>query len=497
VAGEMEAPRRSGGSAGVSFGECHSSFFRFSLSALLLFWLSGGSCVLSSRRIHKQLVKGKASRLQVLAALLSIERRAFVHNVPPCDTHGILRILTQSSADQDDDAVRRSLKISLARASQNRVVNRCSPESCTPPRHWKPSWQVETARETTAPRALCCAVRQKLQICNKTLIPEMLCLEWCIASAQRTTYRSFHVLCRLVCIKAIVRQHNDAYILLSSRADLGLSKPLRILSTSSTHNSLHNQITIIMSANLQGTDGQAPSYNTGHYTFTRYPGTQGRSTVAGRRRAPAPGLQIDTRASHSVRDEELQYTFLRDHMRGKPNVNKPLPPLPGQRPVSRPASPMDRAAHWVNKKVVTPVKEFFKTPKVTEMIPSNSLDRAPEQHTMFPELRSPTDMNRHSRRRPSVDREAAPDRRSASISSRRTFHSNPTTPKSRDWDGSMTGSVRNAFDTAQHVGNRLGFNQSGRLVFSDRAPAGMMDPCSVCHKEPTGVLYHGRCRDCR
>jgi hypothetical protein len=252
-----------------------------------------------------------------------------------------------------------------------------------------------------------------------------------------------------------------------------------------------------MSANLQDTDGQAPSYNSAHHTFIRYPGTQGRSTVAGRRRAPAPGLHINTQASHSVRDEELQYTFLRDQMRGKPNVNKPLPPLPGQKPVSRPASPMDRAAHWVNKKVVTPVKEFFKTPEVTEMIPNNTLDRAPEQHAMFPEFGTPTDTNRHSRARPSVDREATPVRRSASISSRRTFHSTPTTPRSRDSDGSMTSSVRNAFDTAQHVGSRLGLNKPGRLVFSDRAPAGMMDPCSVCHKEPTGVLHHGRCRDCR
>jgi hypothetical protein len=184
-------------------------------------------------------------------------------------------------------------------------------------------------------------------------------------------------------------------------------------------------------------------------------------------------------------------------MRGKPNVNKPLPPLPGQKPVSRPASPMDRAAHWVNKKVVTPVKEFFKTPEVTEMIPNDTSDRTHDSRGFLAELSTTTDTNRHSRGRPSVDREAAPVRRSASISSRRTFHSTPTTPRSRDSDGSMTSSVRNAFDTAQHVGSRLGLNQSGRLVFSDRAPAGMMDPCSVCHKEPTGVLYHGRCRNCR
>jgi hypothetical protein len=203
------------------------------------------------------------------------------------------------------------------------------------------------------------------------------------------------------------------------------------------HNSLPNQTRLNMSANLQGTDGQAPSYNSAHPTFTRYPGAQGRSTVAGRRRAPAPGLHINTQASHSVRDEELQYTFLRDHMRGKPNVNKPLPPLPGQKPVSRPASPLDRAAHWVTKKVVTPVKEFFKIPEVTEMISNNALDRAPEQHAMFSELGTSTDANRHSRGRPSTDREAAPVRRSANISSRRTFHSTPTTPI---WSSSTTSS---------------------------------------------------------
>jgi hypothetical protein len=252
-----------------------------------------------------------------------------------------------------------------------------------------------------------------------------------------------------------------------------------------------------MSANTQVTGGQAPSGTATQYTFPRYAATQARSGVAGRRRQLDRPLHINTQASHSVHHEELQYRYLPDHMRDRPDINKPLPPLPGHNSSSRPASPVDRAAHWVNKKVVTPVKEFFKAPEVQEMIGHNLEGRGHDPHALFTEFRT-SDASRNSRGRPSVDREAGPSRRSASISSLRSFRSTPSPPRFRDSDTCMTSGVRNALDTAQHVGSRLGLrNASGRLVFSDQAPAGMMDPCSVCGKEPTGVLYHGRCRDCR
>jgi hypothetical protein len=254
---------------------------------------------------------------------------------------------------------------------------------------------------------------------------------------------------------------------------------------------LHNQSTPKMSANSQATGAQEPTGSTSQHTFTRYAGTQARSGVAGRRRLADRPLHINTQASHIVHVEELQYRYLRDHERDRPEINKPLPPLPGHHPSSRPVSPMERASHWVNKKVVTPVKEYFKAPEVLEMIGHN------DSHALFAELRTP-DATRNLRSRPSVDPEAGPSRRSASISSLRSFRSTPTTPRFRDSNDSMTSSVRNALDTAQHVGSRLGLrNGSGRLVFSDQAPAGMMDPCSVCGREPTGVLYHGRCRECR
>lgn len=236
--------------------------------------------------------------------------------------------------------------------------------------------------------------------------------------------------------------------------------------------------------------------DTQYKTFNSYSAGMARSTVAGRRRAPTK-LHVDTQATHSysVREEELQYSFLRDQARTKPNTNKPLPPLPGQDHSSRPASPMDRAAHWVNKKVVTPVKEFFKAPEVQEMIERSDQEKAHSPSALFAEVRVQSDANRHTRGRPSVDRDASPvRRRSGSVSSRHTFQSSSASPRSRNSNSSM----RNALSTVQHVGSRLGLNnEAGRLVFSDQAPAGMMDPCSVCHKEPKGVLYHGRCRDCR
>ncbi|CAD0091380.1 unnamed protein product [Aureobasidium vineae] len=257
-----------------------------------------------------------------------------------------------------------------------------------------------------------------------------------------------------------------------------------------------------MSATSRPNVGQEPSKNTNHRTFTRYPVAEAKTSVAGRRRVAPRVSNINTQACNNVRDEELQYTYLRDKMRGNPDTNKPLPPLPGKRSSSRPASPMDRAAHWVNKKVVTPVKEFFKTPEVNEMIGRTSQETgnqfSPRPYAMFTETKTSAEPKRHTRGKSSVDRREVAPRRSGSVSSRETFHSSPVTPRSRNSDNSMTSGVRHAIDTTQQVGSRLGLNhEAGRLVFSDAAPAGMMDPCSVCHKEPKGVLYHGRCRDCR
>lgn len=255
-----------------------------------------------------------------------------------------------------------------------------------------------------------------------------------------------------------------------------------------------------MSAQSDITGGQEPSENPSYQTFARYPAGQARSSVAGRRRvAPRCGLDINIQATHSVRDEELLYTYLRDAARNKPDTNKPLPPLPDQKPSSRPASPVDRAAHWVNKKVVTPVKEFFKHPNVQEMIEQKSHNTTDDSPVFPAEMRDPQPhINRCPRSRSSVDRCETSSRRSGSISSRETFASPPSTPRSRLSESSMTSSVRHAFDSAQQVCSRLGLNhEAGRLVFADAAPAGMMDPCNVCHREPKGALYHGRCRNCR
>ncbi|KAG9653892.1 hypothetical protein KCU95_g9406, partial [Aureobasidium melanogenum] len=186
-----------------------------------------------------------------------------------------------------------------------------------------------------------------------------------------------------------------------------------------------------MSAQSNPTGGQGTSENSNYGTFTKYSAGQTRSSVAGRRRAPRRRqLDLDIQATHSVRDEELSYRYLRDTMRNKPDMNKPLPPLPDQKPFSRPASPIDRAAHWVNKKVVTPVKEFFRTSEVDEMIEQNQENRVNGSHTFLAESRTQPVTHRHSRGRSSVDRHEAFSRRSGSVSSRGTFQSPPTTPRS-------------------------------------------------------------------
>jgi hypothetical protein len=139
--------------------------------------------------------------LQALAALLSINRCAFVSCVTSCSIHGILRILTpgsQSSAIREDEAVKRSSKMSsrteLFHASiLHSVLTLARARVVNPSRHRQPSRKVGTARETTVSEALCCGVRQVRQIC-KTMIRQILCSERRIASAQRTIHCSIHVL---------------------------------------------------------------------------------------------------------------------------------------------------------------------------------------------------------------------------------------------------------------------------------------------------------------
>ncbi|KAK6002924.1 hypothetical protein QM012_001674 [Aureobasidium pullulans] len=203
-----------------------------------------------------------------------------------------------------------------------------------------------------------------------------------------------------------------------------------------------------MSARSNNPGGQVPSEHSSYGTFTRYPAGQARSSVAGRRRvAPRREMDLNIQATYSVRDQELQYTYIRDTMRNKPDINKPLPPLPDQQPSSRPASPIDRAADWVNKKVVTPVKEFFKTPEVDEMIEEKPQSPANESRASLAD----PDTKKHSRAKSNVDRLEVFSRRSGSISSRETFASSPSTPRSRLSESSIRSNVRHAFDSAQQL----------------------------------------------
>ncbi|KAI5199383.1 hypothetical protein E4T39_06216 [Aureobasidium subglaciale] len=290
-----------------------------------------------------------------------------------------------------------------------------------------------------------------------------------------------------------------------------------------------------MSANLNST-GRQERPNTSTSTPNRLPAGQVPINLAARRRkftAPRDPFSLDMSAVHEPR-VEITAQQLDEYLRKKQEFNKALPALPGKRSSSscsssRPRSPMDRAADWVKVKVVTPVKEFFTGLDAIEMgkgdYVSHRIDRTPPlrvmgdgtlprtygEHDMMEELRVDSHIpKRRSRGRPSVDREVS-SRRSGSISSPNTFMSPgipshgssfssretpqapPTTRKSHKSHASVSSSVRSASDNVHS-----GLNpKAGRLVFSDQAPAGMMDPCCVCHKEPRGALYRGRCQDCR
>ncbi|KEQ85181.1 hypothetical protein M438DRAFT_405467 [Aureobasidium pullulans EXF-150] len=150
------------------------------------------------------------------------------------------------------------------------------------------------------------------------------------------------------------------------------------------------------------------------------------------------------------------------------------------------------------------MKELFHPLEATEMITPRETQtmsgRTSSHKVRVMEQESPPrSRDSQSKSRPSVDRQPNTPRHSrkpSGVSQRPTMFSH----KSHASESSMSNSVRAALETsvgtAKDVGHRLGIgHESGRLVFSDTAPSGMMDPCSVCGKEPKGVLYHGKCRD--
>lgn len=286
-------------------------------------------------------------------------------------------------------------------------------------------------------------------------------------------------------------------------------------------------------------------------------------------RRPTPresrSLHLDTQAGQRVQ-EASNHDHYHRRARQSPDLNKPLPPDP--RPWMRDPevprctpikteSPIDRAAHWVNKKVITPVKQFvrdLKSPAMVEEIIStpNSANptsrkavfddfrrgrsgseadlhrirlmegqspaRAHASDVFFFELnpaipppvpqkdeksRESTHQPRHSthqpREKPQVDREAEKN----ALDWLASQDKKPKTSKHTRGLGSNGGSqilsaVETGLNAAQQAGHRLGLNhEAGRMVFADRAPPGMMDPCSVCGLEDGRPLRFGRCQICK
>lgn len=258
-----------------------------------------------------------------------------------------------------------------------------------------------------------------------------------------------------------------------------------------------------------------------------------------RARARAQGLSLNTEAAQRTQKDNERY--------GKPDLNKPLPPTPPRRKhtnhsyssSSRPGSPIDRAAHWVHKKVLTPTKQFIKdigSPKATQTFDISSPKPIHEQTSDFDYHRvrvmsgdSPRrsseewkfyyDMNPSLKR--DTDTPSRPVHRCGPMPASRPGHVRGPSfydfeherasatppirrPSTHDRHDTVpeSGKVRQAFehslDAAQQMGHHLGLNhQAGRMAFSDSAPPGMMDPCIVCGKEPKGTLRFGKCSECR
>ncbi|THZ27268.1 hypothetical protein D6C89_03309 [Aureobasidium pullulans] len=275
--------------------------------------------------------------------------------------------------------------------------------------------------------------------------------------------------------------------------------------------------------------------------MTEFPNKEERARMRGPRKPRT--LRVDIQATQPIQPAKPAYSTCLNDMQNfdkfwdaappgvRYDVNKPLPPLPDQKDqkthsrrgsrCETPRTPMDKAAYWIKEKVFTPMKELFHPLEATEMITpretqttsgqtsshkvrvmeQESPPRSRDSYAFHAEsnIRPQVDTDRQSKSRPSVDRQPNTPRHSrkpSGVSQRPTMFSH----KSHASESSMSNSVRAALETsvgtAKDVGHRLGFgHESGRLVFSDTAPSGMMDPCSVCGKEPKGVLYYGKCRD--
>ncbi|THY28302.1 hypothetical protein D6D01_03919 [Aureobasidium pullulans] len=275
--------------------------------------------------------------------------------------------------------------------------------------------------------------------------------------------------------------------------------------------------------------------------MTEFPNKEERARMRGPRKPRT--LRVDIQATQPVQPAKPTYSTCLNDMQNfdkfwdaaplgvRYDVNKPLPPLPDQKDqkthsrrgsrCETPRTPMDKAAHWIKERVFTPMKELFHPLEATEMITpretqttsgqtsshkvrvmeQESPPRSRDSYAFLAELniKPQADTDRQSKSRPSVDRQPDTPRHSrkpSGVSQRPTMFSH----KSHASESSMSNSVRAALETsvgtAKDVGHRFGIgHESGRLVFSDTAPPGMMDPCSVCGKEPKGVLYHGKCRD--
>ncbi|KAI5235202.1 hypothetical protein E4T43_09438 [Aureobasidium subglaciale] len=248
-----------------------------------------------------------------------------------------------------------------------------------------------------------------------------------------------------------------------------------------------------MSTNFN-TTGRQEQPGTSAPTYNRLLDSREPINLAARRRkftAPRVPFSLETVPLHEpqvyISPEQVD-----EYLRKQEEFNKALLQRQGKRPSSsrsssRPQSPMDRAAHWVKDKVVTPVKEFFTGPDATEMIDTQrpqdkgdyishrirvmearSPPRTDDDYGMMSELHPVNQRipERRSRGRPSVNREVS-SRRSESISSpnpfmshgtpspRSTFSSRETSQapqapqapcKSHKSNASVSSSVRSAFD---------------------------------------------------
>jgi hypothetical protein len=192
-----------------------------------------------------------------------------------------------------------------------------------------------------------------------------------------------------------------------------------------------------------------------------------------------------------------------------PSIDKPLPPLPaknsGHSTLDQPSAPPNTTSPVKSKNLFTVARDKMRgTPK------TNVDDIPPVQALTFEALSALSagfgPKRRDENRQECESWQTWPQTESGINPAYTHVPSKPrktATRKTKRPSHDSTDSSTNSGGFKHALGVQAGQlfrsnHASSQMVFSDKAPRGMMEACDECGEEPRrGALYHGLCRECR